>query len=109
MNWAVWVFAIAYPIIALALVRPLAGHHAWRQRRSLCVNCYARRRLAQPDGEAWFFGTCQAVLIAAVWPLLLVWLLSSAKGLKVGAERRALVDEQHQRIKELEAELGVGS
>jgi len=114
VSWPVWIFGIWYPLVALLLVRPLAGHFAWRfylteRNWRYCSMCMNKARLGSPNGEQWFGAFCLACLVSVLWPGALVWATQGAKGLKLGAERQAELDRLRKRNEQLERELGVSA
>lgn len=101
-----WVLVVGYSLVALAIVRPIAGHLAWKHsagRSSWCRNCHGSYPTCEPPADAWFGWGLAAAAASVVWPLLVIWRVSGR--VKVGAESRALVATQAERIRELEHEV----
>jgi hypothetical protein len=100
----------AYALMALAAVRPLAGHFAWAMFRGYRIEypALARGRTV-PNGEHWVGGTLIGVLVAAIWPAALLFIVVGWRGPVIGAERTARLDAAHRRIDELERELQIKS
>jgi hypothetical protein len=104
---AVW---IAYGVLALLFVRPLAGHFAWSMFRGYCLEYPALSRgRTSPTGEHWFGGTLLGLLTAAIWPAMLLFILVGWRGPVIGAEKAARLDAAQRRIDELERELQIKS
>jgi hypothetical protein len=108
----IWLFVALYAIVALIVVRPLAGHFAWdwaqrdahgKKRRYPGLYEYLDPD-APPGPEWWVFAGTIAILVAAIWPILLVFARSP---IKIGAERTAEKRQMAARIRELEKEAGL--
>ena len=89
---------IVYVLVALAAIRPLAGHVAWSVKNW-------RGWRDEPDFDDWRFGVVVACLLAAVWPLSLLCLLVNRYSPKIGAERAAELERREQRLREAEREV----
>lgn len=86
----------AYVLAGLLTVRPVAGHFAYKFSQA-----WAATR-DRPDGEQWYRATILALLVATIWPVLLVWTLSGRYGPTLGEEGQAVIRAQEKRIQELE-------
>jgi hypothetical protein len=104
---AAWVM---YGAMAMLSVRPFAGHFAWAMFQSYRINYPALARgRTSPEGAHWFGGLLLGVLVAAVWPLALLFILVGWRGPVIGAEKAARLDAAQRRINELERELQIKS
>jgi len=97
---------IAYGVIALLAVRPLAGHFAYsffESEKRLYPSLTAGR--TQPEMAQWLGAVLTGAAIALVWPGAVLWLLAGARMPVVGAERHAKLKQKEKRIRELERQL----
>ncbi len=98
---ATTILLIPYGVIALLMLRPAAGHFAWKESN--------KHHQLRPDSEDWWFGGWKGLLVAGLWPVLLVAFvcvsLANRTLPKVGAEREAERKMRERRLKELEREL----
>lgn len=95
----------AYSLVALLLVRPLAGHFAYYFHTE---NPYSNRS-GRPDAAQWFGGVLLALCLAVVWPTALLWKLADARLPAVGAEREARLQAREKALREAERELGISA
>jgi hypothetical protein len=92
-------FLIAYTLIALAVIRPIAGHFAWSWHHASVARSSGSAPHPYPSDVHWSFAVALAALLGAVWPVVAIWTLSAVLG-PVGAERREYL---HARRKHLDA------
>ncbi len=92
---------ISYGVIALLMLRPVVGHFAWKESNK----CNQLR----PQSDDWWFGGWTGLLVAGLWPVLLVTFvgisLANRTLPKVGAEREAARKIRERRFLEIEREL----
>ncbi len=93
----------AYVVVALAILRPLAGHFTWsfhsRERHPVDPD--------RPGSDDWVGGVLTALPLVALWPAAAMWLLSGTLLPPVGAEREAEIRQREARVAEMERELGL--
>lgn len=94
---------IIYSIIALAALRPLTGHFAYGFLRRHNQR-YSFLRYSEPNGDQWFGAFCLALCIVCAWPLAIVWNAVGGRW-QIGAEREHVIEQQRNRLKQLEREL----
>jgi hypothetical protein len=91
------ILTIAYTLIALAVIRPIAGHFAWYWYHKETAT--GRTHYQRPDSFQWGGAVALGALLGTVWPAVALWTLTAALG-PVGAERREYL---HARRKHLDA------
>lgn len=106
MNIEVLIFGIIWPLISMVLIRPMAGHFAWKFME-LGNNKYWSKNADKPDGDQWLGGTLCALGLAVVWPIVLIWMISGRFLPTVGAEKTALNKAERARFEELQKSLGL--
>jgi hypothetical protein len=94
--------SLAYALVALVALRPLAGHYAWFFHGN---DIYANT--PEPNGEKWLGAYLLALLLVTAWPVVAVVVLVGRVGPKVGAERVADIEAREKRLREAEKELGL--
>jgi hypothetical protein len=98
----VTVVLIPYGVLALLMLRPLAGHFAWKESHTW-------KHQVRPDSGDWWDGFVLGAIVSVLWPVLLVAFggaaLANRTLPKVGAEREAARKIRERRLKELEREL----
>ena len=87
---------IAYGILWMVSIRPVAGHLAWK------FGPEKHHYQTRPDEDDWFSGIFCALLLGATWPVVLAYLASTKFTPAVGAERRAI---QKQKAEEREEQI----
>lgn len=109
---------VAYGVVALLALRPLAGHFAWswtlreaRRKRRDYPSLYGRKETegAEPSTDAWCGAYCCALALVALWPVVLCVYGAGRFGPRIGAEREAELKARERHIAELERELGIGA
>jgi phosphotransferase system glucose/maltose/N-acetylglucosamine-specific IIC component len=95
MTWLILAL-VPYILVALFVVRPIAGHVAWGAM-------WAHQ--TRPDGTDWMCGLVVGLIAGALWPLAAVWIFLSRATPKIGREREALLKAREERIRELQSEL----
>jgi hypothetical protein len=101
-----WLAVVAYALVVLVPLRPVAGHFAWRFHRAEQEKYSFARDRRWPTGEQWFGAFLLAGLLLSLWPLTGVVWLSGRRLPSLGAEREAELDRLRKRNRELERELG---
>jgi hypothetical protein len=102
---AIVALSTAYGAVWFVTARLLAGHFAWwfHENRDM----YLYREKQKPTGDQWFGGGLIGLFVGLVWPLLPLLFLTRTWA--VGAEQRARIRRQDDRIRELEKALEIKS
>lgn len=102
------IIAVIYVIIAMALVRPMAGHFAWH---FLSVQKseyhYSYKDKIKPDTDQWVRGIFTALILASIWPTVILWRLSGSFLPTIGSEKQAQLEAEIEARKKRDKELGL--
>lgn len=94
---------VAYIAIGCVVARLAAGHYAWTFMYQHNAFWSYRQPIERPNGAHWFWGGLLGLLTGVLWPV--AWMPLVRLPWAVGAEQRARIRLQDERIRELEKAL----
>lgn len=107
------VAVVAYSVVAVLALRPVAGHLAWARMYAAKRSWPSTlRNVKEPRWCDWALGLTAALAVCAAWPLAVLWRLAgrlAGRLPKIGYERDAEIAALKARIEAAERELGVSS